>query len=80
MMTFKVEDIVTSDDQNMIFDERKLILRAQKFFDGGSEIMTKQGLLSILKTWPVAARKKYAHEMKMVIYGRKERGMSLISD
>ena len=37
-MTFKVEDIVASDDQNMIFDERKIILRAQKLFDGcGSE-------------------------------------------
>ena len=58
MMTFKVEDIVASDDQNMIFDERKIILRAQKLFDGGREIMTEQGLLSILKTWPVAAHKE----------------------
>ena len=58
MMTFKVEDIVASDDQNMIFDERKIILRAQKLFDGRREIMTKQGLLSILKTWPVATQKE----------------------
>ena len=58
MMTFKVEDIVASDDQNMIFDERKVILRAQKLFDGGSEIIIKQELLSILKTWPVATQKE----------------------
>ena len=58
MMTFKVEDRVTSDDQNMIVDERKIILKAHKLFDGGREIMTKQGLLLILKTWPLAARKE----------------------
>ena len=58
MMTFKVEDIVTSDDQNMIFDERKIILNAQKLFDGWSEIMAKQELPSILKTLPVATHKE----------------------
>ena len=71
MMTFKVEDIVTSDDQNMIFDERKIILRAQKLFDGGSEIMTKQGLLSILKTWPVAARKKIPSKLEVAPHALK---------
>ena len=54
MMTFKVEGIVTADDQNMIFMSEKLILRTQKMFDDGSEIMAKQGPLSILKTWPGA--------------------------
>ena len=54
MMTFKVKDIVASDDQIMILMSEKLILRAQKMFDDGSEIRAKQGLMSILKTWPGA--------------------------
>ena len=50
MMTFKVKDIVASDDQIMILMSEKSILSVHKMFNGGSEIMAKQGLLSILKT------------------------------
>ena len=50
MMTFKVKDIVASDDQIMILMSEKSILSVHKMFNGGSEIMTKQRLLSLLKT------------------------------